>query len=179
MPSSFPRPAHDPAELAEADHMLFTTQRIGDIARAAYGSVAAMLQADRTGTELMLRDLDDTCEDAHEALWAVAILTLERIGTAAEQGHHLDSEAMATDVIARADVFAPDATLAIRAAATRLDAFAASSVGLENLVSPFELLLGALALLAAALAWGAATEDRAADDVCRDLCTAAMMAIEP
>jgi hypothetical protein len=167
--------------------MLFTTQRIGDIARSAYGGVAAMLQGDRTGTELMLRDLDDTCEDAQEALWAVAILTLERIGTAAQHGHHLDSEAMATDVIARADAFAPDMTLAIRAAATRLDAlrsgdldaFAATTVGLENLVAPFELLMGALALLAAALAWGAANDERPADDVCRDLCTAAMMAIEP
>ncbi|TPW15051.1 MAG: hypothetical protein FD127_1008 [Acidimicrobiaceae bacterium] len=99
--------------------MLFTPMRIGGIARAAYGSATAMLQGDRSGSDVMLRDLEAICEDLDEALWAIAILTLERLATAYElRPPGGGSEPMATTILARADGFGRS-TLSVRAAASR------------------------------------------------------------
>jgi|CXWL01.1.fsa_nt_gi hypothetical protein len=166
--------------------MLFTPMRIGGIARAAYGSATAMLQGDRSGSDVMLRDLEAICEDLDEALWAIAILTLERLATAYElRPPGGGSEPMATTILARADGFGRS-TLSVRAAASRLDAlrsgdleaFAASTVGLTAVASEFDLLVGAAALLTAALWWGATAAGRQPEDVCRELCTAAVLATD-
>jgi hypothetical protein len=183
MQSSSPRPDPAPAGHGEPVVKLFTEQRIGDIARAAYGGAAAVLQDDRAGSDMMLRDLAALCDDSTEALWAVAILTLERIGAASEASPVDDTAAMANSIIERADAFC-GSTLAVNAAARRIDAlrsgdlaaFAAASVGLEAIASEMELLAGAIALLTASLWWSADVVGRRPDDVCRELCTAAMLA---
>lgn len=180
---------------------MFSTRRIGDIARAAYGGVSAMLQNDRPGSDVMIRDLAAVCDDVTEAMWALAILTLERLGSAA--AHRADAAGLIADaLIADAQVLAGWSTgpapatsagragstipLSVQAAACRLDSlrvgdldgFAAATVGLQDVVTDFDLLVGATALLAAAVRSGAHASNRQADDVCRELCLAAVFAAD-
>lgn len=165
----------------------FTTRRIGDIARSAYGGVSAMLQGDGPGSEVMARDVAETCDDVDEALWAVAIFTLERLDAASPRGDNdsVETDELAAGLIEFAEQMAPTA-LSVRAAAVRLyalrsgdlDGFAAATAGLHDVATDTDLLMGALALLTATLHHGATRRDRRPEEVCRELCTAAMLAAD-
>lgn len=149
-----------------------------------YGSAAALVRGDRPGAELLVTDLRASIPSLEELLVTVSVATLERLEDAFKHVSLGDPRRpIAQQMITRAVSYRIARPAAVHAAAWRLDpvrradrAAATDNVAHSRRVgNDEELVLGAVALFAAALELGAATRGFDAEATARRLCYAVVL----
>lgn len=150
-----------------------------------YGAVAAVVRDDQDAVRLLLNDLTEALDDVDEVLVTISVATLERLEAETGAGTQLhDSDVTARQVFAMASEYSLSSRRTVHAAAWRLDAVrvgdrsrATADIARSlNIGTPFELVYGATALLAAIVAVSANRTGHSPKVAARDLCLAASLA---
>lgn len=149
-----------------------------------YGSAAALVRGDRPGAEMLIGDLRASIPSLEELLVTVSVATLERLEDAFKHVSLGDPRRpIAQQMMTRATSYRITRPAAIHAAAWRLDPVrrADRAAATDNVANSLrigddeELVLGAVALFAAALELGAAARGIDAEATARRLCYAVVL----
>lgn len=153
-----------------------------------YGSAAALVRGDRPGAEMLVADLRASIPSLEELLVTVSVATLERLEDAFRHVSLGDPRRpIAQQMISRAVSYHIARPAVIHAAAWRLDPVRRADrlAATENVAhsqrvgADDELVLGAVALFAAALELGAMTRGIDAETTARRLCYAVVLERRP